>query len=541
MHQKVILVGCSGAGKTSLAKTLVNNKPSCVHQDQRTIVLDTITWETITEGKSVCVSVIDFGGNEWYKIVHHLFIDENAVFLLVVNLATYSSESFRKDIASWLNVLLTRVPLADFTIIATHADKCTQEEILSKSSAIKSGVQRILDREGLKREEPPQVRVISSETMEGILDLKNALLGRICKNGKVIPHAWLAYYKKLQSPNAKEKPYFAFKDLLIIDSETARLRSILKFFHAVGTILWYHHSPELSKFVFHNPEYLTNLLKAIFTERLETESLRYIQNSAFQVHFTPDKFEEAKKDLLQQGEMSRDMLRCLWEHKKLDKEVFDAMIYLFMHLDFCYPLRTDEGGQVTSLRFPWFLTDTAPQDVDVQQILFGPPTVECHRLKLEYVFLTICPPPMYEKFAVRMHSDIPDTNSRIDWKDGVYATINQSVVLLHRTNRPTETVISLTVEGRDLGDLWDVLTTLDEEMMNVMSEWPAMRWDVWLVCSHCLQYGVRKACKFPGKRLIETYPEKCPYMTCVSEEGKANVPSCLVYPVKGKLQYKCQF
>ena len=395
--------------------------------------------------------------------------------------------------------------------------------------------------------------------MEGILDLRNALLSLVRKNGKVIPQAWLAYYKKLQSPDAKEKPYFAFKDLLKIDqeirgstskrgrneesseeqlaldSETARLRSILKFFHDIGTILWYHHSAELSQFVFHNPEYLTNLLKAIFTERLETESLRYVENSAFQVDFTPDKFEQAKKDLLQQGEMSRNMLRCLWEHKKLDEEVFDAMIHLFMYLDFCYPLRTDEGGQVTSLRFPWFLTDTAPQDADVQQILFGAPVLRCHRLTLEYQFLRICPPPLYETFAVRMHHHIHDKCSRVGWKDGVCANINQSRAALRRTNRNKITVISLTVEGRDLADLWDVLTTLDKEMKNVIIEWPGMKWDVGLVCPHCIQYGFKKPLKFPGEQLNETCPKKCPVVTCKREEEKTEVPSCLVYPVKGKL------
>ena len=558
VHQKVVLLGSSGAGKTSLARTLVNNKPSCVHEDDRTIVIDRIIWEPRTQENILSVSMTDFGGNDWYKVVYHLFMEENALFLLVLNLAKYTMENFYRDIGSWLNTLLTRVPMAVFKLVATHADKCTQEDIVSKCENIEENVRCIYKREGLGVETMLSITVISSETMVGISNFRDELLCLACQKGRVIPAAWLELYKAFQSRDAEEKPYFDLEEVKSIDkgivlrrvkkrvweelrhalnlpvnSET-RLHSVLKFFHAIGTILWYENIPEVSSFVFHNPEYLTNLLKAIFSERLETKSLRYESNAAFKVKFTPAKFQQVVEDLLEQGIMSRDLLECLWKQKKLDEEVFNAMIHLFVHLDFCYPLSTDQEGQVTSLRFPWFLTEAAPEDASVQRILFGPPALECHRLTLEYEFLTICPPAMYEKFAVRTHRHIDDTNSRVDWKDGVYATVNQSCVVVHRINRPLETVISVTVEGSDVVDLWEVLKKLDKEMKIVMTEWPGMKVETWLVCPHCLQYGVRKPCKFPGKQLKKLCPQKSPYMTCKSDKS-AKVPSCLVYPVKGKL------
>ena len=559
VHQKVVLLGSSGAGKTSLAQTLIENVSVCVPKGERTEVLDRIIWEPSAEDNSLSIVVIDFGGQDWYKIVHHLFIEENALFLLAVNLTDYSNENFFRDIGSWLNVLLTRVPGATFKLVATHVDECTLEDIQSKCKSIEGNVCCIYGRQGRQCEEQAPIRLISSKTMEGISELRAEVLDLVCKKGKVIPTDWLELYKKLQSPQAK--PYHELDKLriidqrerkkisrkrrreeessqpqLVVDSET-RLQSILNFFNGIGAILWYQHIPELSQFVFHNPEYLTNLLKAIFSERLETEALSY-DNNVFRVQFTPDEFQQAKEDLLVQGIMSRDLLRVLWKYKQLEEKVFDAMIQLFIHLDFCYPLSTNQEKQVTSLRFPWFLTKTAPGDVDVKQILFELPADKCHRLTLEYEFLTICPPPLYEQFAVRMHGLIDDKNSRIDWKDGVYAAIQQSRVALHRTNRPTETVISLTVEGRDVVDLWEVLISLDQEMRSVVSEWPGMRWKSWLVCPHCLQYGVSNPCKFPGKHVEETCPEKSPYVTC-RREKKMKVPSCLVYPVKGKLKSLC--
>ena len=557
VHQKIVLLGCSGAGKTSLAQTLVNNIPSCVGKDDRTIVLDRIIWEARRGDKDLCISLTDFGGNDWYKIVHHLFIEENALFLLMMNLAEYSEKNFYRDVGCWLNVLLTRVPMAAFKLVGTHADQCTQDETLSKCESIEMDVRCTCKKEGLQWEGSTAVKVISSETMAGISDFRDELLSLVCEKGKVIPPAWLKLYKELQSPHTVGKPYFVLEEVKSIDREVrrrgigerkwwgetsketevdseTRIQTILRFFHIIGAILWFEHTPDLSQFVFHNPEYLTNLLKAIFSERLETQSLCYDKSITFKRSFLADTFQQVKEGLLRQGVMPIELLRCLWEHNNLDEEVFNAMIHLFQHLGFCYPLSKDDEGQVTSLRFPWFLTDTVPEDPKVQQILFGPPSVECHRFALEYRFLTICPPPLYEKFAVRMHPLVHDTHSRIDWKDGVYVVINQSRVVVHRINRPTETVINLTVEGEDIVDLWEVLMSLDDEMKSVMGEWPGMRWKSWLLCPHCLQYGIKKPCTFPGEQLKKRYPKKCPYMTC-ERDTEMKVPSCLVYPVKGKL------
>ena len=622
MHQKVVLLGSSGAGKTSLAKTMVNSKSSCVHKDDRTIVLDRIIWEPRREESTFNVTLIDFGGNDWYKLVHHLFIEANAFFLLVANLAEYSKEHFQRDIGSWLSVLLLRVPEATIRLVGTHADKCTiQEDIESKCKEIAGNVECIYERQGLNCEELPPITLISSLSMMGISELQDELLNLIFEKRKVIPSSWLELYKEIQSPNRKGKPYLTLEDVKDIDEEITRqskkirreqrmvgeqeaaslkeesskksvvdnktprrsivkafkevfcglressekhrsdrgqkveysteessnnewivgserrLYSILEFFHIIGTILWYQHSPELSHFVFHNPDYLTDLLKAVFSERLKTKSLHYDEDIAFKIKFSPDLFKQVKENLLQRGDMSRDLLQSLWNYKKLNQEVFDAMIHLFTHLDFCYPLSTDQEGHVTSLRFPWFLTDTAPQDADVQQILCGPPAVECHRLTMEYEFLRICPPPMYETFTVRMHRHIPDKNSRKDWKDGFFAHMFDSRVLVQRLHRNTEAVISLTVEGKDVVELWEVLLKLKEEMQEVIKEWPGIQlgcqYNTFLVCPHCVHDCVKRPFKFQGENTDKECPKRQRWMKCKRGGLTTDVPACLVHYVKG--------
>ena len=558
IHQKVVLLGCSGAGKTSLAQTLVNGIPSCVQREDRTIVLDRIAWEPTKGEKNLSICMIDFGGSEWYKIVHHLFIDGNALFFVVVNLAEYSHDSFERDIGSWLKLLLTRVSGPHWRLVATHADECIADDIDAKCKAVKESVMCVYEREGLEIGESFEILVISSKTMYGVSKVQEEVMSFVDLHGKVIPESWLKLFKQLQSPDNKGRPYFRFEEVMAVDEEIRRegakkffarlvfastsrkkssLESILAFFHDIGAILWYRYTPQLSQFIFHDPEYLTSLLKAVFTERLETESLRYAN---FMSTFSEGSFGEAKNNLLERGVISRDLLECLWKrkHKDLSDEVVTAMIDLFMQMDFCYALDTVED-QVTSIRFPWFLADEIPDDPELQQILRGPSAAtESHRITFEYEFLSICPPPMYEKFSVRMHRKIHDQTNRRDWKGGFQAEIYESRLVVQKFHRALETVISFTVEGENVLELWKVLIEAKEVMQNVMAEWPGIKrgihYRTFILCPHCVRQCVKRPFRYPGEYVDRSCPAEQLWMKCQRSSQTGKVPACLVFHTDGE-------
>ena len=557
VHQKVVLLGCSGAGKTSLAHTLVNGIPSCVQREDRTIVLDRIAWEATMGEKNLSICMIDFGGSEWYKIVHHLFIDGNALFFVVVNLAEYSHDNFERDIGSWLKLLLTRVSGPHWRLVATHADECTADDIDAKCKAVKESVMCVYEREGLDIGESFEILVISSETMYGVSKVQEEVMSFVNLNGKVIPESWLKLFKQLQSPGNKGRPYFRFEEVMAVDEKirregaknlfarlvfasTSRKKSSLEsiaFFQDIGAILWYRYTPQLSQFIFHDPEYLTSLLKAVFTERLETESLRYAN---FMSTFSEGSFDEAKNNLLERGVISRDLLKCLWKrkHKDLSEEVVTAMIDLFMQMDFCYALDTVED-QVTSIRFPWFLADEIPDDPELQQILRGPSAAtESHRITFEYEFLSICPPPMYEKFSVRMHRKIHDQTNRRDWKGGFQAEIYESRLVVQKFHRALETVISFTVEGENVLELWKVLIEAKEVMQNVMAEWPGLKpgihYRTFILCPHCVRQCVKRPFRYPGENVDKSCPAEQLWMKCQRSSQTGKVPACLVFRTDGE-------
>ena len=74
---KVIFVGNSGVGKTTLAKYLVENKLSNTHPSTH--------WMEISSTKlgDYEIRLFDFGGQEYYHDTHHLFFTNNTAYILL--------------------------------------------------------------------------------------------------------------------------------------------------------------------------------------------------------------------------------------------------------------------------------------------------------------------------------------------------------------------------------------------------------------------------------------------------------------------------
>ena len=539
-HQKVVLLGSSGAGKTSLANTLAQNKPSCVEEEDRTIVLDRIPWEIDMNETLLDVSMIDFGGHDIYKIVHHLFLDESSLVLLVVNLARYSEETFSRDMGSWINVLKTRVPEARVILVGTHVD-CLEnnDELFLKVEMVKEHFSFHFKDGHLKSED---FVIVSSKDFAGIRDLRSCILDFVVKNGKVIPSDWVHIYNDLQNSEVtRNRPFLTFdvvKQLVdsrnkgvveifvsLLKSKDESTKTMLSFFHNAGILLWYQHSDELQKFVFHRAEFLTEVMKVVFSDKVATGSVTFGGNIRHLL--TSDSFEEAKQDLLRRGILSRSLLKGLWRDHRIEENVFDAMIDLFTHLDLCYPMEKD--GHRDGLRFPWFLTDDVPEVGYVKKLMHEAPCQGSHRLSLKYVYPVMCPTPLYHNFVVRLHHHIHDLKSRHDWKDGVYAQVKQSQVLVHKSFKGAEANITVAVEGVHLLELWKILLACHDELTHLMAQWPGLRWECSIVCPHCTRMSIQEPGNFPVSNLDR---RKCPkgHVTCYRHDEK--VPACLVYPLR---------
>ena len=148
---KVLVVGLSEAGKTSLIKSIVRNDAFLVRQGDRTVGIEQNKYSflrtpepakpvlvggssptTAVAGaepepedvppKTVNLLLFDFAGQQEYYITHHIFLTERALYVLAFDLSKYTDATYCRQIEFWMNSIQDRVPGAKVIFVGTHAD-----------------------------------------------------------------------------------------------------------------------------------------------------------------------------------------------------------------------------------------------------------------------------------------------------------------------------------------------------------------------------------------------------------------------------------
>jgi len=135
---KVVMVGASRAGKTSLVRSLREGAPRPTADWDRTIGVDIgRPWNLGAGAKKLELVFWDFGGHTDYHPTHRLFYTRWALYLLVVDLHKFQNDAgCRVDMVdSWLDALLAVVPGSPFLVVLTHSDLFGSSEQVAEAMA----------------------------------------------------------------------------------------------------------------------------------------------------------------------------------------------------------------------------------------------------------------------------------------------------------------------------------------------------------------------------------------------------------------------
>ncbi|KAI8519741.1 hypothetical protein Bbelb_029980 [Branchiostoma belcheri] len=253
-YQKLVLVGETMAGKTSLAQTLMNSSSQLTTDEQRTVVLEQHTWPA--EG-GLEIQINDFGGHEMYHLTSPCFFTLDIPYLLIFDIKRYTRQTHHRDIGSWIDTVRMKVPRATIRMVGTHQDECSSKEIGEKLQYIAQTVQKDeakwkaditsqLDmiesseslgelasqkrREGLltllnnlpnlhEPDSPIEIRTVSSSDFIGIDSLSSYIRG-LCKQVKsyrqdIIPRTWFDLHENFQSDVYDNQHFIHWCDLLL--------------------------------------------------------------------------------------------------------------------------------------------------------------------------------------------------------------------------------------------------------------------------------------------------------------------------------------
>lgn len=599
-RKKMILTGAVKAGKTSLRNALLLGHSQLTAEDERTWVLERHLWEP---EESLRVQILDFGGHHIYSAAHHMFLTPEALHILVFDLSVFSMdhESYDYRIGDWLEGIMDRAPGASILLVGTHADLCSEEEIKEKKDYIlermhsdentkinnlqyelhqlqssldttqskESGVSGFSDIDVERAREkvihlqrmlntrvtlPDNIQVVScAEDLVGIDELTDTLMNTLKKNDpRPLPKSWYKFLMAIQRREEKILDWSQALDIFVqlMDnlgqsmislegSAKESLKVILKYLHATGEIVWYHDNPRLDQLVFHRPETLVDMLRAIFRHDFE-DVMVYNISIGFKINMSEEMFSSAKKLFLEQGMMSTELLRYTLCHFNLGINALDTFTSLMLKFDLCYEIPINQYNPSLLafkqlLLFPWFLPDVAPTDLSLKWPARVPK--DTVQLSIQLQFPNKGPPNFFEKITVRLQNYVA---YRDGWRNGIFAVYNMSKVLLQKerkdVNNQLMLLVTLSVRGSDLQEIWSLIQNPWQDMLSLLREWPFARIETKLLCSHCIMTGREEPFQFPGKVLEIRCPKGCYYLQCPSTKEVCQIPACFVYSLDPDFQ-----
>ena len=509
-RRKMILIGAVRAGKTSLRHALMLGHSKLTKEHERTWVLERHLWEPESKLR---VQILDFGGHHIYQAAHHMFLTPEALHIVVFDISRYCSELFDELISNWLDAIMDRAPGATIVMVATHADLCSEDEVVERCEEVIRKIQKeesaklqdlrdeiertqaMLEswdgREGggrkfadigverlqeklshlekmlnTRSQLPSKVHVVScAEGLTGVGELREELVNsmKIAEERK-LPHSWYRFLSEIQSvPDrilSMEQALDIFVEVMASVNQSLMgmggsadrsLSMVLKYLHSTGEIVWYHDNVRLNKIVFHRPETLIEMLRAVFRHDFE-QVVNFDPELGHKVGLSSSRFEVLKEDFVRRGIMTYRLLHFTLLHFHLSSDALDTFISLMLKFDLCYEVTQSSDpslvGSTCILQFPWFFPEDSPAALAAEWPEELPSNM--FELRFEVVFPRKGPPYFFEKLSVRLQQYVSERNN---WKHGVLARLNHSHLLVRRQRNDLDDVTVITAAARGATDL----------------------------------------------------------------------------------------
>ena len=491
---KMGLLGVSGAGKTSLALSILHNRSSLTRKEDRTKGMSRIT----VRCEGVELAMQDVGGHSDYYFLHEAILLGPALIAITVNLLEYDEtfECFMETVGQFyiaalarcrgdLKVIVvgthcdTRSRGAEFNTIKAgkkgrHIQKCLQE--LQNSYVNQLG--NIMDR--LRRDSEPtstghtttmsgaaqqlsaldtqitslptvpdKVWLTSSESLINHEKLRHALASMAAEIAiqDSIPLSWLAmadFVSTLTVQDASQVLLMTTADVKALFKGTAEtfqtaqsVEFALNFLSSTAQLIHFADKPALRDTVFLNLNMLSDLFGAIFHHDLKNQVKAM------------DELTEDAEVFRRTAVLSIHLLKKVWfaYHPEMAKNnsALEKMVLLMERLDLgqrtvlpkptrAYRLEhvpLSKRSEEIGILLPWFIAAQDHMQAEAQQLW---EKHQSNEVTLEYKIGILLPKGLWERCSLRLFRHLI---SMWMWTDGVCGS-NNTAALLARQKRGNE-------------------------------------------------------------------------------------------------------
>ena len=392
---KLLIIGEGGAGKTSLAKKIEDEKYQLKSDEKSTEGIDVIQWKfNLDHGQEFRVNIWDFGGQEIYHQTHQFFLTSRSLYALVAD-----DRKENTDFYYWLKVVELLSDNSPVFIIKNEKDnrQCEVNE-------------RELRGEFLNLQEFLPTNLANNR---GLTEIKNKIqqyIQQLPHVGTPLPKIWVRVRFALENNPRNYIRFTEYCDFCRLNNltDSEDMKRLSQYLHDLGICLHFQKDPILKNYVILKPEWGTTAVYKVLDNKTVIKNLGC---------FT-------QKDLAE-----------IWEDEEY-KDMRDELLQLMMRFKLCYPL----SGQYI-----------APQLLDINQPEYTWNSENNLILRYKYEFL---PKGIITRFIVEMHPWIEEQKQV--WRNGVIINKYQTRAEIIQNYHQKE--IKIRLAGNRKRDLLTIIT-----------------------------------------------------------------------------------
>jgi internalin A len=362
---KLLIIGESGAGKTSLANKLIDSKyklkvEGYENPEKSTEGIDVLHFNfSHNSGNSFRINIWDFGGQEIYHATHQFFLTKRSLYLLVAD-----TRQDNTDFNYWLEVVKLLSEASPTLIIKNEKQDRLCQINENQLRGRFSNLEKILP-----------TNLADNRGLPEIITAVQHHISQLPHIGQPLPKTWVRVRAALEAKKHNYVPQIEFLDLCETQGFKRRedKLQLSGYLHDLGVCLHFQDDPVLKNWVILKPEWGTTAVYTVLDSPKIQQSLGYF---------------------------THEDLANIWADEQYT-DMRDELLQLMMRFKLCYEIphrpRTYIAPQLLSPNQPEYAWD------------------ETNNLILRYHY-DFMPKGMLTRFIVEMHRLI---DGDLVWKEGV--------------------------------------------------------------------------------------------------------------------------
>lgn len=354
---RIIIVGEGGAGKTSLAKKIVNPDCGLIIDEIITEGIDVTKWQfELKHNDEFSASIWDFGGQEIYHATHQLFFAKNALYILVAD-----SRREDTDFEYWLNIVSL---LGDDSplIIVKNEKQDRQRQIDERM--LRSRFDNLTD--------VMAVNLATNRGLDTLIEKIKQHVANLPHVGNKLPQSWVTVRQTLEADSRNYIHFNEFRNMCI-SAGLNEYDSLIEYLHDLGVCLYFGHDPVLSDLIILKPSWATEAFYSIL---------------------------DNQQVLANNGRITEKEIDNIWQDEQY-KNLKSELLQLMMRFRLCFKVPNKKSEYI------------APQLLEHTQPLYEWNQSDNLQIRYKYDFM---PKSIVSQFIVEMNSFIYDN---LVWRTGV--------------------------------------------------------------------------------------------------------------------------